>query len=370
MLRFALILFPALLAVSCQKSAKSSVKITDVQHTSIKDQSIGNCWLYASAAWAESLHLRAAKKEINISESYWTYWHWYEQLLEHKHRGSVDTAGSYKEMTSLVLKYDYMLEKDFIKEEARLPESKRQELALEKINGFMADGAPLHGPATRTESNIKKYLDEAFGVQMADLAAKVKPTSELKVGKSGRSNIYLKDLLTQKELMWVDHDFPYISESTVNLEYVRGRQQEVLTRLYKAINDGHPVILNVIVDKKGLDKATSSFKGTLLDAPGAAGDTGGHMVIGEDYTMDNVPGFGSLEEGDLAPEVKAAAVNGTLRYIKVKNSWGLPEENPTADGYFKFYRDYLVETHKFKSAITGKMGQRSGLQSVVLPPGY
>ena len=47
----------------------------------MKSQAIGNCWLYATAGWVESLHKGAAGKDIDVSEAYWNYWYWYSQLV-------------------------------------------------------------------------------------------------------------------------------------------------------------------------------------------------------------------------------------------------------------------------------------------------
>src|SRR6478609_1596321 len=35
-------------------------EVTDVSHTIVKNQSIGNCWVYATSTWIESLRKRQA----------------------------------------------------------------------------------------------------------------------------------------------------------------------------------------------------------------------------------------------------------------------------------------------------------------------
>ncbi len=59
----------------------STDAITDVDHSAVKRQSIGNCWIYAEASWVESMHLSATGEKFDASQSYWTYWHWYKQIL-------------------------------------------------------------------------------------------------------------------------------------------------------------------------------------------------------------------------------------------------------------------------------------------------
>ena len=50
--------------------------------SSVKRQSIGNCWIYASVGWVESLHLRATGEVYDLSETYVSYWDWYEKLVK------------------------------------------------------------------------------------------------------------------------------------------------------------------------------------------------------------------------------------------------------------------------------------------------
>jgi aminopeptidase C len=70
----ALALAPVL--VSCDDGVDTTTDdVTDIKNSAVKNQSIGNCWVYATIGWAESLHLTQTGKELNLSESYVTYWH-------------------------------------------------------------------------------------------------------------------------------------------------------------------------------------------------------------------------------------------------------------------------------------------------------
>src|SRR5688500_4624151 len=60
--------------------ARGDDDVTEVPHTRVKDQSTNNCWLYATMGWVESLHLSATGEELDLSESYLTYWHWFDQI--------------------------------------------------------------------------------------------------------------------------------------------------------------------------------------------------------------------------------------------------------------------------------------------------
>ena len=59
----------------------STDPITNVAHTPVERQSIGNCWIYAHASFIESLVLQHSGQEIDLSQSYWTYWHWFEGIV-------------------------------------------------------------------------------------------------------------------------------------------------------------------------------------------------------------------------------------------------------------------------------------------------
>ena len=71
------------------ESADDRSAITQVPSTPVENQAIGNCWLYATGAWAESLHLAATGQAFDISQSYWSYWDWYDQISS---PGAIDST--------------------------------------------------------------------------------------------------------------------------------------------------------------------------------------------------------------------------------------------------------------------------------------
>src|SRR5688572_20064429 len=77
----ALALSVAPLTVGCDDGIESEDDdVTNVNNSSVKNQSIGNCWVYATVGWAESLRLTHSGEQLNLSESYISYWHWYEEI--------------------------------------------------------------------------------------------------------------------------------------------------------------------------------------------------------------------------------------------------------------------------------------------------
>src|SRR5687767_10532796 len=77
-------LFLAIPSVGCsagENVQSSADDVVTLPHTDVKNQAIGNCWLYATGSWLEALHKSATNEALDLSESYWSYWHWYLQIL-------------------------------------------------------------------------------------------------------------------------------------------------------------------------------------------------------------------------------------------------------------------------------------------------
>ena len=66
-----------------QPTQTSSLDTVNIPHSSVKWQSIGNCWAYAALGWVESMLLRGPELvQPNFSETYVTYPHYELQLME------------------------------------------------------------------------------------------------------------------------------------------------------------------------------------------------------------------------------------------------------------------------------------------------
>lgn len=87
MLLRSLLLSSALLAagigpVGCApmdgEADEARADVTNIPQTSVKAQQIGNCWIYTTVAWAESLHLSATGEQLDLSETWLTYWRFFE----------------------------------------------------------------------------------------------------------------------------------------------------------------------------------------------------------------------------------------------------------------------------------------------------
>src|SRR6478736_90923 len=135
-LRLSLLLSLALAAtIACGGAApiddadldSSSDDVSDVPQTVVKRQSIGNCWVYATCSWLELMHKTATGQDLNASESYITYWHWFEQITGGEVRSNeISTGGGWEVASYLFTHYGAVTEKEFIGSEAEVEMSNRQ----------------------------------------------------------------------------------------------------------------------------------------------------------------------------------------------------------------------------------------------------
>src|SRR5947208_562872 len=109
------LILAALPLAACGKTAPqaSDTLVTDVAHTEVKRQSIGNCWIYAQATWLESELLSQTGQEVNVSESYWTWWSWYDQVVG-SGISEVQTGGFWQTSANIILQHGYVLEGEFL----------------------------------------------------------------------------------------------------------------------------------------------------------------------------------------------------------------------------------------------------------------
>ena len=152
------LLISSLIFSACgERPSASHLSVSDVAHTPVKRQSIGNCWLYATSSWAESLHLSATGETVNLSESYWTYWDWYYKVLSSR-ASKVNTAGSWQDASRIIRKHGYMIEGDFIAGDADSEISTTQKSAEEALNLAMSEGS-LKEPANNHRLPIERKAE-------------------------------------------------------------------------------------------------------------------------------------------------------------------------------------------------------------------
>ncbi len=378
--------------------------VTEIPQTPVKDQSIGNCWTYATVGWMESLVKQATATDHNFSESYINYWYWFEQIANDG-ASSITEGGSWGKAVGLATRYGLYEEGDFIAAEKDVARSSSQEAALKAIRTSLGGGA-LKTPEARADRKlVRAELDKAWALDPAvvaqmdklfgqdasktldavtalpdgvsvhrtkDFAVKLKdPTSGTMTDATladaiGTATFAGFDEDRTGALAWGSARYPSASDA-------KGRRA-FLKRIQRAMHDNQPVLLSWYVDFNAM-----SLDGKFLKPPATPGSQGGHMVVFEDYEVDNVPGFGTLPAGTLEsrPEALQAALadEATIHFFRIKNSWG-NYRSPVLAGYHDLYMDYMngpvqiCQTDANEKPIPGTCHDGVPLEDVVLPAGY
>ncbi|MDB4945450.1 MAG: hypothetical protein JWP97_4984 [Labilithrix sp.] len=159
-------------AVACsaaEDTGTAADDVTSVENTNVKSQAIGNCWLYATAGWVESLHKGATARDIDVSEAYWNYWYWYEEIsggdisLDNPIGwDGIVQGGWWGVGAELIERYGWMYEGDFIP--AADAKAKRHEVAVAAINASLSSGALANPAARRDPRIVRAELNKAWGL--------------------------------------------------------------------------------------------------------------------------------------------------------------------------------------------------------------
>lgn len=404
-----LVLALAATAVACDDGVDTNEDdVTDIKNSSVKNQSIGNCWVYATAGWAESLHLTHTAEQLNISESWLSYWHWYEQiagappgqfrLSQLGTKPELSTGGWHGLAVELMRRYGVIDEGKFIPEEAEAARSSRQSSALNAINTSLKSGVLSDPQKRRDRKLVRQELDKAWGLSASTTAmidqvfgadvsrtmytdglsipvdSGLRYTKEISVGK----NISLADAIglpagtysqgfLQRKGKYAWNEVNYPSSATARRDFLR--------RAQKAMHAGMPIVMTWFVDFAAMDS-----QNRFVAPPASPGRQGGHMTVLEDYQIKDVPGYGTLEAGVLVTDPKmleaALAPEAKIEFFRIKNSWGTGlapnDAGEEFRGYHDLYMDYLngplvrcTESNGDKCGIKSNV---PGLTAFVLPP--
>ena len=394
-------------ALGCVSTEEASTDdVTDIPHTSVKNQSIGNCWVYATLGWVESMRLTHAGEELNLSESYISYWHWFEQIhgggageqqlakMDSKDGGyELNTGGWFAVAVELISRYGMIDEGIFIPAEAEDATSARQKTALAAINKSLKEGALKSAEARRDASVVRAELDKAWGLtpEVSQLLTDVfgagvdrtlydNPpipegsgllvASDLEIGHDGQGKkLSLADAIGKPSYSywgppthsgayaWGERDYPTSANARRNFQI----------EIQKAMHRRLPAIMTWYVDFAALEN-DNSFRAP----PASPGRQGGHMTPVYDYEIENVPGYGTLPAFETVtdPAILEAALSPEAKITKIiiKNSWGAslspdPGQGDELKGYYELWTTYLDAKIPKEGG-----GYAWGLSGVVLPP--
>ncbi len=401
-----------------QDVAVVAAPIVDVPHTAVERQSIGNCWLYSHATWIESMHLSATQAEVDLSQSYWTYWHWFDQISGSLSRregvAEISTGGTWATANGIVRRYGLVDELDFVAEDTNAEMSMRQYYANARINTSLATGALSTLEARRDRALVRAELDAAWELTpevVSELdqvfGADVARTFDgygTRLAVSGESAIVSASTfpvayISRRTSRWTPESFVPVSTTLTTAMrdwrtayYSRG-DRGLLQRAQRAMHQRQPVIVTWNVDFNAQEKrSTSELRGsfnlqTLLAAEGP-GSQGGHMVVLEDYEAVTTE-FGLLPAGttldpnipeDQAKLTAALQADTEIKFLRVKNSWGTVRADrssaPGFPGYHDLYMDYLDTPIAWCPSADRNApdftcdGSAVPLRHVILPPGF
>ncbi len=386
------------------EGASSDQDIVNIAHSSVKDQEIGNCWIYAATSWAESLHLGYSGVELNLSESWMTYVDLYFGILDGDvtEKDGVQTGGWFGEGEDWMARFGYFDEAAFIPGDEESEGSRRQATALSALNASLKTGV-LSDPAKRRdrlvvreemdkawnlEPSVASAIDATFGRTLnKDFVTGAKVPEGVTGLRSPASISVGYSTQTEKEVTLADA--AGVASSRFNVRQRKGQfawneerypagaqpRRAFMQRMQKVLHRRQPVPISWYVDFAAMKN------GEFRSKPALPGRQGGHITVLEDYQASNVPGIGLMPAGttvtDPAMLDAALSLDAKIDFLRVKNSWGtgypnLPsEEQQNLRGYHDLYTEYLdasLPTCETKDAAGKCQGApRNGLTGLVFP---
>lgn len=375
----------------------------------------GNCWIYATTAWAESLTSTSSSAPSsgvpNYSTSYLNYWAWYDHITSNigadgskapEFGGWWDLAADLIERYGLV-PYNSM-------NAVAGGESEQAVLAHQRLLDDYKPGGPLSTAAARNDPAVvrarlnhafryddpswnsrgtttpAKVLEQVFGARAprrfaATTRITASPTTSFTVfhpsqlplhyvAAESAQRLTLADVIGTRDtsdackaapwcvrrvgrFAWRAFDLTDAHNVTMSIAL-----QGLNLRMRKAMLQGYPLPLAFWAAESNLNASRAKFEGPL-DIQSAAG---GHMVVAVDFQVQNAPGFGTLKVGEeTSPEQKRAAVaqGAELQFVRTKNSWGGDYARTDLDAAFLF-----------GPPKNAPAGVTAGLSFVALPPGF
>ncbi|MBX3204833.1 MAG: hypothetical protein KF764_07180 [Labilithrix sp.] len=377
-------------------------EIVNVAQTDVERQSIGNCWLYAHASWIESMNKTATGEDFDVSQSYWTYWHWFDQIAG-GFSAQISTGGNWTTANNIVRKYGLMAEKDFIFADTLNEMSSRQKTALDALNESLKTGELKDSASRRDKKKVRQEMDRAWGLS-AEQSAMLDQVFGETVSRtlSGSANAAGTTIIRAQDFDVSYSPGPNRARVTRKLSQAMSDWRQVyysgadrrgfLLRVQKALHAEQPVVITWFVDfnamENGQNERRGSFNMTTLGELGP-GSQGGHMTVLEDYQAKLADGT-VLKAGETLDPSKpsdkrlldrALDTRTQIQFLRVKNSWGAARPDrafaPGMPGYHDLYLDYLngpVKRCTTKADGTTDTSNcpfdHTPLQNVVLPPGY
>jgi hypothetical protein len=413
-LRRTLIGGAALVLAACGESdpKTSEADLTNVPVSARRNQrETGNCWLFATANWVESLELGANQTSVkgHFSVAYWDYWDWFakitgETLTEKTDkdlRGELDSGGSWGEAVEIIAARGLVRARDFVGS-GEVDEADAINRALTHMSKSLREGELRTPSARRDPVRVRAELDRAF-----DLSPRVVDAMAASFGPEGRA--------TFKDGRAVAHA-PVLAPADLPVRCPRPNGSPETRPLSDAIGkrvggqdadvrNGEYAWTRVRFDAKSSDKRREFFlriqrvlkQGAAIPVawywasngdPGKIGefrrtpttpavevDSTFHETIIYDYEITDVPGFGTLRAGRSASDAQESAAlskSANITFFRVLDSY-YDIERTKRRGFSDMYIEYLVNELEVCPDGDGRSRQCERilpLDEVTLPRGF
>ena len=423
--------------IGCASPADNAVAaqsdITDVPVTPVINQGQNDtCWMYATSAWLESLHIAAAGTSPHYSPAYLEYWYFYNQIVGRRlsAQSQVYQTGYWGWAGNIIQARGVVPLGKFSDHDAVT-----EYQAFETVNAKLKSGAFGAPGQMPNAAGARAILDSAFGLSASESALLTQVfgadgSTTFAKGAVAAGDILAPHAVAVKTpvagqgsvattldavigtwaggthtaddragaLAWSGayppaypgfQSFMGDVAGTAGVAGANGLPplpevdpttwRPMLQRIQRALNDGAPV--PILWEEVPADAdATGTFRAGASALPTS---TGSHVTLLTDYQISNVPGFGTLYAGVQATPAQMAASldNGALvDFLRAKNSWGVAAYADAAvAGYVDLDLAYLMQPMYLCDPAHGDLSQPTSafcvprgpmLWDVVLPPGY
>lgn len=407
-------------AAPAEEAGEGADALAEVPQTGVRDQKeTGNCWLFATLGWVESLEIGAAREAgedttvRHYSPTYLDYWDWYTKITEgeipadataQELKDALDSGGSWGAAVELVSKWGLVTSKDVDPNER---DADKALAALEAVATSLREGNLRTAAARADRRVVRRELDRAFGFStgLRDAMERtfgdgsktledegVTPSPgirsaedvEVRIPRADGSVVVrpLTDAIGER----ADGDDPDKRTGTYAFRVVTFTEamardpnatRAFLTRIQKVLHTKTSIPIGWYWADKADPSNVGRFEGVSRDPSGET-DSTSHLSILDDYQAENVPGFGTLKAGVVATGAQqeaALARTAKVAFLRIKNSYGARTKTKVRPaGYDDLYASYLLGRHETcpEDVESGGAGceRHLGLEDVALPAGF
>lgn len=375
-------------------------EITDVTPPPPVQQSIGNCWVFATNAWVESMSARPpGAVPVDLSEAYVSFLYWLDQISAPPQpftRGQLfmlRPTGSWGIAADLLTRFGWMSEAKFLNVASTSTFADRHQAAFQTMQNELAHGA-LTTPAARADrqlvaetlvkawnldgavvTELTKAFGESFDRDLQNGQATIEGTrvhrlDEITVGWGvAGERVSAQDLfgsLPKGEDPFTGKRTGPYAYSDIKPPGSEDKIRHYLRRVQKSLNQDLPVVMSETSDDRNLD-ANGTYR---KPADGQLSDQWyDHAVMVFDLSVMTTQ-FGLLPAGTKA---QPAALEATLLddsqvlTLRARNSyWGRYADGsviPFAGGIA--VNDYAIEYLLWRPNYAGpRMWMRTTIPNV------